>query len=92
MGSRLLMLDIAVHGMTAMVMEKKISGFTPTGQTSVARKELPDPLPEDVSWYRAALDAVAEKIDLSSCTEALVPDPRPGSLFPKHQSAVLQPR
>lgn len=72
MGRCFLVLDIAPHGITAMVWEKKLSGLMPAGQVSVARQELPDPLPEGVSWYRAALDAAAEKTDLSSCGEALV--------------------
>lgn len=72
MGSCFLMLDIAAHGMTAVVMEKKLSGSSPKDQVFVARSELPDPLPENVSWYRAALDAVAEKTNLTACQEAVV--------------------
>jgi general secretion pathway protein L len=71
-GSRTLVLDIEDHGMHAEIWEKKISGITRTGQVSAARNQLPDPLPEDGLWYRAALDALARQTDLSSCTEALV--------------------
>ncbi len=72
MGSRFLLLDIDPLGMTARVMEKKLSGLSPRDQAFVPRKELPDLKSEKVSWFRAALDAVMEKTDLTACTEAVV--------------------
>ncbi len=75
------MLDIDPHGMTARVMEKKISGLSPKDQVFVARNELPDPLPDNVTWFRAALDAVAERADLTACTEAVVLIPAGMSFF-----------
>ncbi len=65
------MLDIDPHGMTARVMEKNIRTLSQRSGL-VARNELPDPLPDNVTWFRAALDAVAERADLTACTEAVV--------------------
>jgi general secretion pathway protein L len=73
-GSRFLVLDIDPYAMNAMamVMEKKLSGHSHSGQIVVTRDELPDPLPENVSWYRAALDVVVQKADMIACREAVV--------------------
>lgn len=72
MGSRYLILDISDHGMHAVIWEKNFSGFTRTDQALAIKSELPDPLPEDGLWYRSALDIIAEKTDLSACTQALI--------------------
>lgn len=72
MGSRYLVLDIDGIGMHAAIWEKKWSGFIQTDHEFTAESELPSFPSEQGLWYRAALETLAGKTDLSSCSEALV--------------------
>ena len=71
MTGRYLMLDVAAHGMTGAVCGPGLSGTLPAAPVFAARDGLPG-IPETGSWFQAALDAVADKLDLSGCTEAVV--------------------
>ncbi|MEE4365127.1 MAG: PilN domain-containing protein [Desulfotignum sp.] len=71
MSGRHLLLDINAHGIGATTLERRASKTRQKDNTFLSYETLPDPR-EDTSLFRTALTAIADRIDLDACSEAVV--------------------